>query len=92
MLEVVNGTITGELAVTQTVTGAISAPQSIEGALSIVGERGVSVYAGAYTVTPSTEAQTLETAGFKLTDDITITPIPSNYGRIVWNGATLMVY
>ena len=48
-------------------------------------------YDGETTVTPSAETQTLRTGGTVLLSDITINPIPSNYGLITWNGATLTV-
>lgn len=48
-------------------------------------------YTGEYTVTPTAEAQTLETKHLRMTDDITITAIPQNYGLITWNGAFLTV-
>ena len=48
-------------------------------------------YTGEYTVTPSAEAQTLETNGLRMTDNITINPIPNNYGLITWNGLTITV-
>lgn len=48
-------------------------------------------YEGAYEVTPSSEMQVLETKHKRMTDNIIINPIPSNYGLITWNGATLTV-
>ena len=48
-------------------------------------------YSGAYEVTPSQETQILETAGLKMTDNVTVNPIPSNYGLIGWNGAYMTV-
>lgn len=48
-------------------------------------------YTGSYTVTPSSETQTLQTNGKRMTGDITVNPIPSNYGLITWNGAVLTV-
>ena len=48
-------------------------------------------YNGAYTFTPSSEPQTIRTAEKLLGYDITINPIPSNYGRIDWNGQTLQI-
>ena len=48
-------------------------------------------YEGEYTVTPSAETQTLDTANKLLARNVTINPIPSNYGLITWNGATLTV-
>ena len=48
-------------------------------------------YVGEYTVTPSQEEQTLSTKNLRMTDDVKINPIPSNYGRIDWNGQYLTV-
>ena len=48
-------------------------------------------YEGPYSVTPSQQTQTLETAGRLMTGDVVVNPIPSNYGRITWNGAYLTV-
>ena len=48
-------------------------------------------YSGAYEVTPSLQAQVLPTAGRSLAQNVTINPIPSNYGLITWNGSTLTV-
>lgn len=52
---------------------------------------GARQYEGSYTVTPTTQRQTLLTANKLMTDDVTIEPIPSNYGLITWNGSTLTV-
>ena len=49
------------------------------------------IYTGATTVTPSGQTQTLHTKNMTMTSDITVEPIPSNYGLITWNGSTLMV-
>ena len=51
----------------------------------------VETYTGAYDVTPSSETQTLNTEGFRLTRNIVVNPVPSNYGLITWNGAFLTV-
>ena len=48
-------------------------------------------YAGSYSVTPSQEAQYLQTAGKRMADNVRVDPIPSNYGLITWNGSTLTV-
>lgn len=48
-------------------------------------------YIGETTVTPSRETQVLQTAGFSMDRNVVINPIPSNYGLITWNGATLTV-
>lgn len=49
-------------------------------------------YAGPVVVTPSEETQILYTADKSMNSDVTVNPIPSNYGRIVYNGVTLTVY
>lgn len=48
-------------------------------------------FTGDYEATPSDEEHRLLTAGKVLAHDIIINPIPSNYGRITWNGAYLTV-
>lgn len=48
-------------------------------------------YTGAYEVTPSQETQTLETYNKRMTGNVTVNPIPSNYGLITWNGAFITV-
>lgn len=48
-------------------------------------------YEGAYTITPSQETQVLETKNLNCTGNITINPIPSNFGLITWNGSFLTV-
>lgn len=51
----------------------------------------VQTYTGDYEVTPSDETQTLETEGMRLTQPITVNPIPQNYGLITWNGSVITV-
>ena len=53
--------------------------------------RDLPAYDGPYSVTPSAEAQTLETNGKRMTGDVVIDAIPSNYGLITWNGSVLTV-
>ena len=49
------------------------------------------VYDGAYEWTPNGSTQTIEIANMKALENITINPIPSNYGLITWDGSTLTV-
>lgn len=46
---------------------------------------------GPYEVTPTASAQTLATSGLQMASDLTIGPIPSNYGLVTWDGSTLTV-
>ena len=48
-------------------------------------------YRGPVTVTPSSEQQVLETSQLMLAENITIEPIPSNYGLITWDGHKLTI-
>lgn len=49
------------------------------------------VYDGDYEVTPSQSAVVLTTVGKAMARNVTVNPIPSNYGLITWNGSTLTV-
>ncbi len=49
-------------------------------------------YTGDYTVTPGDEAIVLNTRHLRMTDNVTINPVPPSYGRIGWNGSYLSVY
>lgn len=53
--------------------------------------RDVDPFPGPYSYTPAAEAQTIPIAGKTATYDITVEPIPSNYGLITWNGSVLTV-
>lgn len=48
-------------------------------------------YVGPYTVTPTEATQTLATNNTRMSGNVTINPIPSNYGKITWDGLTLTV-
>lgn len=53
--------------------------------------REVEYWTGATTFTASAEAQVYETNGLTMPRNITINPIPNNYGLITWNGSNLTV-
>ena len=52
---------------------------------------GIEFYDGPYEFTPSQEEQTIQINGKTAVRNITINPIPNNYGLITWNGAVLTV-
>ena len=52
---------------------------------------GLPEYTGPVEVTPNNQTQTLNTALKSVMENITINPIPNNYGLITWNGSTLTV-
>ena len=48
-------------------------------------------YEGPYEFTPTEETQTAAINNMVATDNITINPIPTNYGKITWNGSVIRV-
>lgn len=46
---------------------------------------------GPYEVTPSDSEQVLEVDGHAMRGNLVVQPIPSNWGRITWDGSTLTV-
>lgn len=83
--------ISGEVSAIQTVKGDIDRQGDISGTISLDIENIVPIYTGATEVTPGDSAQVLATRGFALQDDIVVDAIPSNYGKITWNGSVLTV-
>ncbi|MBQ9685169.1 MAG: hypothetical protein IJV41_01300 [Oscillospiraceae bacterium] len=67
--------------------------QKEDGELRVSFRQGntAAVYDGPLAVTPTEETQVLLTAGLIVAENIEVKPIPSNYGRIGWNGAALTV-
>lgn len=49
-------------------------------------------YMGEYDFTPGEEIITVPIEQLTANRDITIQPIPDNYGRILWNGSVLTIY
>ena len=73
------------------VSGSAALGGKISASTEIYKAQGIYYYNGATEFTPSDEAQTIEIAGKTATQNITINPIPSNYGKITWNGSALTV-
>lgn len=80
----------GSLSGASALGGSLTAPQGMAGNLT-TGGTFYPHYEGECSFEPSQTAQTVPTAGTVLLSDITINPIPSNYGLITWNGSTLTV-
>ena len=57
--------------------------------VSAIGEQH---YQGETEITPGEDEQVLATAGTVVDEDIRVAAVPSNYGRIAWNGSALLVY
>lgn len=56
--------------------GAIRAPARVSGSVRVDASSGAPVYGGAYSVTPSAEAQELECAGMRMARDVEVRAIP----------------
>lgn len=54
-------------------------------------EKGVQWYEGSYTFTPSQEAQTIPIKQLTAKENITVEPIPSNYGKVTQIGNELTI-
>ena len=87
----VYGELSGVLTPARTLSGTLSTPKNIEGLLTVPQYVLPPSYPGPYEVTPSATEQVLETDAFYMNGNITINPIPSNYGLITWDGSVLTV-
>lgn len=85
------GNLSAALSSDENITITLSSTEGIQAEITIPTSTGGSPYSGEYEVTPSTEVQVLYTDGKSMRDNVTINPIPSNYGRITWNGSFLTV-
>ena len=84
----------GELSLDLHIDGDMSLNIPVDGEAGTVikvTEHDLPVYSGQTEVTPSEETQVLQTANKTVLHNIVVNPIPSNYGRITWNGSTLTV-
>lgn len=87
----VYGNLSGTLTSSGSLSGRLSATQSIDCTLTVPIYVYPAEYTGAVEVTPSSETQVLDTAEYYMKSNITIKPIPNNYGLITWDGSTLTV-
>ena len=87
----VYGELTGRLTSSGQLSGFLNAAKGISGLLTIPSAAGVEIYDGSYEYTPTADTQTIEIEQKMATANIIINPIPSNWGLITWNGATLTV-
>ena len=87
----VYGELSGTLSAPGGIIGVLTGPKNIQGQLTIPNAILPPSYDGPYEVTPSASEQILETDQLYMVGDITINPIPSNYGLITWDGPSLTV-
>lgn len=82
----------GFLSPTQTLCGELSPSlHHMEGNLTVPVRIDRERYNGSLNIVPSATEQVIATDGKWVDGDITVAPIPSNYGRIIWNGADLQI-
>lgn len=82
--------IAGDISVLDQIGAIVSDSETFTASLAIP-EFINQFFDGDYSVTPSAETQVLQTKDLVMRQDLTINPIPNNYGLITWNGAYLTV-
>lgn len=85
--------IEGELNLLSVLDGEMALNTMIDGEMDkvLMVDLNHPAYEGPYEVTPSREAQILETADLQMEHDVTVHPIPWYYGLITWDGTVLTV-
>lgn len=83
--------MSGVLAETGRIGCSLTGSEQMTAELTLPKGKASPPFTGAYTYTPTQETQTIPINGLKAIQDITIEPIPSNYGLITWNGSTITV-
>lgn len=84
----------GDADLVQETDGDLSLIEILDGQFGVVTEihgGAYPEYTGSTMITPTTETQTLNTKDKSVLSNITINPIPNNYGLIKWDGSTLTV-
>lgn len=84
----------GELELVVELDGDIDLIVELDGELGIITKGAGSsypIYHDITEVTPSEDTQTLSTDGFLMENNIIINPIPTNYGKITWDGTKIIV-
>lgn len=83
--------LVGVLSVAAQLTGTLSGGGALEGTITRPAVISPDPYGGPYEFLPGDTARTIEIEGLMATANIVIQPVPSNYGKITWNGSTLTV-
>lgn len=84
--------IGGETSLVKTIDGNLSLSTHIDGSAGTFMPIYPAPYTGVTEVTPTEETQILPTHGLTVVSDITVNPIPSNYGRIAYSGGIITVF
>ncbi len=71
---------------------SLEIPESGEiGVITTINEGALPAYTGETVITPTEEKQVLSTAQTSVLTDITVNPIPSNYGLVTRIGSVLRI-
>lgn len=81
----------GQLQETVTLQGTLQSTADLSADLTVPPIRGGIPYGGNYEITPTEEIQVLETRGKILSRNITIQPIPTDYGKVTWTSGHLLI-
>lgn len=83
----------GVLSPVGTLSGTFQQVQTLSGSIYRVVDHvdPTPYYDGPYEATPTREAQTFSTLGFRMAYDFVVNPIPQNYGLIFWDGSVMTV-
>ncbi len=81
----------GKLSPVASMKGTLAVMPTMKGRLTVPDVIALPDYTGEYEITPGEEAQVLSTSDRTLRENITINPIPSNYGLITWDGTKITV-
>ena len=85
-------TFNGDLILTSAFDGDMDVGGSFSGELGTYQKVvEVDVYTGPTTATPGDEQQVFLTKDLMLPENFVVEKIPSNYGKITWNGSVLTV-
>lgn len=84
--------LSGKLVGRGEIVGSLSGNETISGSLVLPEIVSPPKYTGPYEVTPGEVELDLDTGGLLMTKNVTVSPIPNNYGLITWNGLYLTVY
>ena len=83
--------LSGKLAGREEIVGSLSSNGTISGNLVLPEVISPPKYVGPYEVMPGEVELDLDTGGLVMTKNVTVSPIPNNYGLITWNGLYLTV-
>lgn len=73
------------------ITGEVNSQEMAGTILAGSGSGIIPIYGGPCEVTPAQYQQILYTAGFEMTRNVVVNPIPQNYGLITYNGYHITV-